>query len=368
LSNKKQIWIPICSILGASALIAWLLAIVSLDIFGLREKAENVKIELKSTNMKTISVVLKANGIIKNRWAFLIYEKIYRQSGRVKNKFQTGSFVLNKGTAYNTIIRTLTRSIPQIETITIDFPSGSTVRSIAKKLEENGVCSTVDFFTTLEKSQFNYWFLAQIPTNPLRFNKYEGYFFPDKYEFFKNESPFTVIVRFFDNFEKKVGEKLRQLSGDLTADEGIILASIVEKETGSGEGTKEVAAIYLNRRANSAKFPRLESCPTRDYVNHNIKPYIDFKNQELYDAYNTYKCRGLPAGPISNPSLISIEAVINPINTEYFYFCSDENGKIYYGKTFAEHCANQQKAAEQNAEIAKKSTQQKFYSKTHKSE
>ena len=71
-----------------------------------------------------------------------------------------------------------------------------------------------------------------------------------------------------------------------------------------------------------------------------IKPYLEISNQEMYDAYNTYECNGLPVGPVCNPGVDAINAVLYPSSTNYYFFISDKDGKYYYASTLAEHERN----------------------------
>ena len=101
-----------------------------------------------------------------------------------------------------------------------------------------------------------------------------------------------------------------------------------------------MSAVFHNRLNDSVTFPNLESDVTIFYVERQIKPYIQFRNQDMYDAYNTYVCEGLPVGPICNPGLASIEAALDPSDIREYFFVTDGWGDYYYAMTFEEHNAN----------------------------
>lgn len=84
----------------------------------------------------------------------------------------------------------------------------------------------------------------------------------------------------------------------------------------------------------------MQSDVTIQYVEENIKPYEAVQNQDVYDAYNTYECEGLPVGPICNPGLEAIKAALYPEDTKYNYFVTDKEGNFYYARTYSEHKKN----------------------------
>ena len=132
-----------------------------------------------------------------------------------------------------------------------------------------------------------------------------------------------------------------------TKEEAIILASIVEKETGVAKERKKVAGVFINRlRIGMA----LQTDPTVIYAitrgKHEdggkgpLGRRLLKKDLQIDDRYNTYKYPGLPPGPIANPGRASIEAVLNPAEHGYFYFVADGSGGHAFGKTLADHNAN----------------------------
>ena len=132
----------------------------------------------------------------------------------------------------------------------------------------------------------------------------------------------------------------------MTLDETIILASIIQKEAGNPDEMGLVSSVFHNRINDlAAGLPMLQSDVTIHYIEEDIKPYQTMGTQEIYDAYNTYVCRGLPAGPICCPGLDAIRAAISPEESSYYFFVTDSNGKYYYSSTLNEHYANVRLAA-----------------------
>lgn len=112
----------------------------------------------------------------------------------------------------------------------------------------------------------------------------------------------------------------------MTPDEVLTLASIVQKEAGDLEEMQKVASVFLNRLKPGSPYPMLQSDPTMNY--------------EFLDAYNTYEIQGLPPGPICNPGLDAISAVLYPADTNYYFFVTDKDMNYYYAETFEEHQQN----------------------------
>ena len=114
----------------------------------------------------------------------------------------------------------------------------------------------------------------------------------------------------------------------------IILASIVEKETGLGKERPLISSVFLNRLKRRM---RLESDPTVIYGLSRFDGNLTKKDLQRKTPYNTYIIRGLPPGPIANPGLASIKAVLYPEDTVYLYFVSKNDGSHYFSKTLSEH-------------------------------
>ena len=141
--------------------------------------------------------------------------------------------------------------------------------------------------------------------------------------------------------EKKITgtQKARAKEFDMTMDEVLTLASIIQAEAGDPAQMKTVSSV-LHNRLNSKSHPKLECDVTIFYLEQEVQPYLTEDKDRLNSFYNTYKCTGLPEGPICNPGMDAINAALNPEQTDYFYFATDKAGKYYYAKTLAEHQKN----------------------------
>ncbi len=244
-------------------------------------------------------------------------------------------------------------SEPAPTTVRITFPEGMTAREIAQRLEENNVCTAQAFMDEIAMRSFDYPFIQSIPDDERIYLSLEGFLFPDTYEFYFNETPASVIKRFLANFQKRMSDMLPEQMANPGAElfENITLASIIQKEAGDPVEMKLVSSVFWNRLL-SPDFPMLQSDVTIFYVNQNITPFVtEEKNTAYAEAYNTYKCKNLPAGPICNPGLEAIKAAFYPEQTDYYYFLTDHAGKYYYTDSFAVHQENWEIAKAVNAKL-----------------
>lgn len=229
------------------------------------------------------------------------------------------------------------RKKAQEQTITII--EGWTEEDIARYLEQQGVGTSLDFqkaiqiFPRAEDS-----FLADLPKQA----SLEGFLFPDTYRLPKPATSEQILTKLLGNFSDKWVEAHTGPGADvhgLTPFQLVTLASIVEKETGNSlEERKTIAGIFYNRL--KAGMP-LESDATLNYITKSGRAQASDADLKLNSPYNTYKHRGLPPGPISNPSLSSLIAVLHANKTDYLYFLHDQKtGQVYYAKTFDQHLQN----------------------------
>ena len=174
----------------------------------------------------------------------------------------------------------------------------------------------------------------------------EGSVLPDTYEIAKGESRQAVVLRMQAAMQRTLAEQWAKRSPDTVAKtpgEAVVLASIVEKETGKPSERPMVAGLYSNRLRTGMQ---LQADPTIIYPITKGKPLGRRIRQSEINAvndYNTYAMFGLPKGPITNPGRLSIAAVLNPAKTEAVYMVADGSGGHAFAATLAEHNANVQK-------------------------
>ncbi|MCM1299835.1 MAG: endolytic transglycosylase MltG [Firmicutes bacterium] len=325
-----------------------------MDYAGMDDSEFQVQVEIPDNpTVDQVIDVLEINGIIKDKDFFKEY--IERKSEKEEIDFVGGEFTLSSAMNYSRILSTLTATTVQKTTIDVTIIEGMTAAQIGELLEKNCVCKASDFLKFYREKMDVYDFERRVLPNKLKFNQLEGYLFPDKYEFYVcnalKEDPKTDIdttkeaeaaaSKIYSNFNSKISKQMYKQMNEmgLTLDELISLASMVQSEVGNEDDMRKVASVFLNRLHNSEEFPQLQSDVTVFYVQQNIEPY--YKNSglktslaDISNAYDTYVCDGIPAGPICNPGMDAINAVLNPETTDYYYFCANEQtGETYYART-----------------------------------
>lgn len=268
----------------------------------------------KGASASQIGNRLEDAGLIKNALAFKLYVQFTGQSG----KLQTGEFKLNPSYSLFQTVDALFKGPVELW---VTVPEGLRREEIAKK-----VAAILD-----KDDSFEAEFL-------LKSKGKEGLLFPDTYLFPRDVTATAVVERMINTYATKTGG-LENKSG-LSFEKAIILASILERETKT-DGERPVVAGILIKRLNSG-WP-LQTDATVQYAVGTSKewwPILTLDNLSIESSYNTYKYRGLPPTPIASPGLSSIKGVLNPTESEYWYYIHDTKGQIHYARTLEEHNAN----------------------------
>ena len=248
---------------------------------------------------------------------------------------KTGIYTLNKGMSADEISTILAEGSTDPNVFSFTILPGETIFNIKKKLLEHGY-RTEEIDEALHKD-YNFEVLKDRPAG----SSLEGYLFGETHEFYNTASVSDIFEVFLKNFDtvardNNLAEKFAEKG--LNLHQGITLASIVQKEAHSAD-QPTVAQVFLSRLA--AGYP-LGSDVTVSYALDVIDPERKtFDNNadalNVDSCYNTRKNTGLPCGPISNPGLNALQAVANPTDTNYFYFLTGDDGKMYYSYTEDEH-------------------------------
>ena len=337
------------------------------EINGRTTDAEPVTVSIQQgSGVSTIAQKLKDAGVIRSAYLFRWY---VGQKGTAA-KLQYGDFALTPGTGYDDLITALS-TYAKAETVRVTIPEGTTAIAIAQKMEAAGLCSAEDFLKEANEGDFSeYTFWQYVPDDadaPDRFMKCEGYLFPETYEFLKDDTVHNYVATFYAQFDAQITDEMyaELKKQDMTLPELITLASFVQEEAGNSQDSN-VAQVFRNRLAEGSPYPRLQS-NTSSYIQSDadnnylwnwVAPYYggwDNIPENIVAAYDTYSCKGLPAGPISNPGLAAIQAALDPQPDEdakdAYFFVTDLKGNYYYARTLSEHNANCQKAAEVNKSV-----------------
>lgn len=331
-------------ILTASLVLAVTGIKISFEYLGVGKSEDNITFNIpENSTPDQIADILINYNIIENKTLFKIAMKFQHSP-----TLFPGDVTLNPAMGYATIIENLSYQRDIKETVTITFPEGVTLLEVANTLEEKKVIKKKqDFLFEFNKPQ-DFSFETLIDTNSEGYYAMEGFFFPDTYEFYVDDTGYNVtrVVKsnFADKYTTQIMTKLQQQ--DLSLSEVITLASIVQWEANSVEDMPKVASVFINRLKDPVTFPKLQSDATSRYFKQVINNVADTSSKEHYkDLYDTYVCDGLPAGPICNPGLDAILAVLEPADTNYYYFCNNlQTGESFFAETLGEHEENLIKA------------------------
>ena len=303
---------------------------------------KEVQIPLGSGSSQ-IAKILKENNLIKSELVFKIYVKI----NKITN-FQAGTYYLKESMDLKEITEMLQTGIMHDPNqITITYLEGKPMWYLASTIADKTNNTEEDVYAVLANEEYidsliqKYWFLTDEIKNEDIYYPLEGYLFPDTYSIANKD---TTVEEIFEKMLDKMDEVLEEYkeeieASDYTIHEILTLASIVETEGLNNTDRKNVASVFYNRLNLGMS---LGSDVTTYYA---IK--VDMGDRDLYqneiDAYDPYNTRGpnmegkLPVGPIASVGKESIEAAIEPNDTDYLFFVADKNGKLYFTTTNEEH-------------------------------
>ena len=278
-------------------------------------QSDKVVLIPRNTGTSEIASILKEEGIIDQPLLFEAYALINRQRGQLK----AGEFQFKAGISIQEAIDTLVQGKAILHAITI--PEGLTSDQIVARLYENEILSGD---------------IAETPR--------EGTLLPDTYKFERGTTRQQIISTMQAAQRQALNQIWQRRSPDLpikSPQELVILASIVEKETGRADERTRVAGVFINRLMKRMK---LQSDPTIVYGlvggKGTLGRGILRSEIEMPTPYNTYVIEGLPPGPIANPGRAALEAVANPSRTKDLYFVADGSGGHAFAETYEQHQRN----------------------------
>jgi UPF0755 protein len=287
-----------------------------------------------------IALRLKQLGLITDAELF----RQLAQYEKADSKLEAGRYELRANMTMREIIEALQHG--RLQEIAVTIPEGWRAEQIAEMLAEEVGVSSDEFLGLVQGGAFDYGFLQARPPGATL----EGFLFPDTYLLPVQPTILEIIERMLANFDQRFTSEMRQaaVEQEMTSYQVVTLASIVEREAVVAEERPVIAGVFLNRLE---KGMNLDSCPTVQYAlgyqedtSQWWKTPVTLEECNHVDSpYNTYLHQGLPPGPICNPGLASIQAVLEPVKTDYLYFLAKGDGSHAFATTFEEHLQNQQK-------------------------
>lgn len=303
---------------------------------------EQVIVEIPlGSSTSNIAIILQENNLIKNDKIFKFYAKFKNYSD-----FQAGEYSLSQSDSLEEILQELqTGKVMEEPQFKFAIPEGKAVEEIAEIVEADVNIPAKNF---LKQARDEAYLKSLIEAYPLILDEsildddiiepLEGYLFSATYDVFE-ETPTadSVIKQMLDKTNEVISEYKDDIKDeDLSVQEIITLASMVERESKFSEDRPKVAQVFLNRLEDDMK---LQSDITAAYAMGEHKIWMSYADIEVDSPYNTYVREGLPPGPIASPSLEAIDAVVHPEGQDFteLYFYARPSGETFYSKSLDEH-------------------------------
>jgi len=277
------------------------------------------------TPLSALYDLLEQRGVVRSSFRFRLYARLKGEARHIK----AGEYEFSTALRPDAVLSKLVRGEVLLHQVT--FPEGVTNQDTAALLAAQGLADADQVLAVAADADFAKDLGVSAP-------RLEGYLFPDTYRFARH-LPVTTILRtmvgrFHQYFGAAQEDQARKLG--LTRDQVVILASVVEKETGSAPERPLIAGVFLNRLRRGIP---LQSDPTVIYGIPDFDGNLTRAHLITDTPYNTYTRRGLPAGPICNPGAAALDAVLSPAATSYLYFVGKGDGTHHFSATLAEHNA-----------------------------
>lgn len=284
---------------------------------------EKIVVIPEGATFQQVAGLLEREQLIRSRSVFVMLGK----AQEVDRKIQPGEYELHAAMPPADILAKLLAGRVLLHAVTI--PEGYTFTQIADVLAEQGITNRADFLKLASDTAF-------IKTLGISGETAEGYLFPDTYRFARATSAKDVIRTMVDQLARIMTEewKTRAKEMNLTMHQVLTLASVIEKETGSGDERPQIASVFHNRLKK--RIP-LQSDPTVIYGLPNFDGNLHKKDLSHPSPYNTYRWAGLPPGPIASPGADAIRAALYPSTSTYLYFVSRNDGTHHFSATLTEH-------------------------------
>jgi UPF0755 protein len=286
--------------------------------------SQNVIVNVRpGQTLRTTADILRQANLIKSRLKFILISRIKGLDKHLK----AGEYLLSAAMPPRQILEIMVKGEVNLHKLTV--PEGYSIPQIAVLVENANFGSKIDFIKAATDT-------VLASKNGIVAATFEGYLFPDTY-FFPREVAMEQIIsamvnRFWSVFTTEWKVRAKDLG--FTVHQIVTLASIIEKETGAAFERPIISSVFHNRLK---KKMRLESDPTVIYGIKNFDGNLTRKHLNTHTPYNTYKIRGLPAGPIANPGRASLEAALYPERSVFIYFVSKKDNTHYFSTNLKEH-------------------------------
>lgn len=289
----------------------------------------------KNSTVEQIANKLKQQSLIKSKSYFVFIAKIFK----LENNVQGENLIIKPKTSFKELVNKLKDGKSDFSIITV--PEGYTLYQIANKLEKNNLAK-VNKFINVKASDIDSSEL--IPTRSNVLYELEGYLFPETYYIPVDSDELDIAKLMFKDFKKIFSEEyvLRAKELNLSVNEVITVASLIEKEAANNEERSRIAGVIYNRLKKGMLLQIDAAVIYANTKGEKTLGKVLYSDLKVESKYNTYLYKGLPPGPIASPGKASIHAALYPENHDYLYYVVGEKGHVF-SKTYDEHLKNVKK-------------------------
>lgn len=269
----------------------------------------------EGTTAAEVANIFKDRSIIRSSTVFEVIVRLYGD-----RNITAGEYYFGSPQSVWTITKRLVRGVYDVEPVKITIPEGTSAFGIARMLRDVPDFDAVTFYELAVQK--------------------EGRLFPDTYYISPGMEPEAVVRMMENNFNAQVGKAhvaIRIAAFGKPFNEVLVMASLLEKEANNSQDRRIIAGILWNRIKNDMP---LQVDATFPYIIGKNSYTITREELKTDSPYNTYVHKGLPPGPITNPGIDAILDAVTPIQTDYVYYLSDQNGEMHYSVTYEQHLKN----------------------------
>lgn len=279
----------------------------------------------EGSGVTQIAKRLESAGVIRD---ISYFRAVSRLLG-VESKLQAGYYEFSTGMSIKTMIEKMVKG--RIATYKLTVPEGLTIKEMAPLIEARTGIPAEEFLRAAREYRLNF-----TPDQDVEF-MVEGFLFPDTYQMPYRVTADELIAMMVNRFIKMAGVEPMEIRGRLLSIwEIATIASLIEEEAKLDVDRPKISGVIYNRLEERMN---LQLCASVLYVLGVKKDRLSIADTKIRSPYNTYRNPGLPPGPISNPSIKSLRAAMNPAEVDYLFYFAMPDGSTYYTKTYREHLA-----------------------------
>lgn len=322
-------WIILLSVVGGFGVLSWW----SWATKPYSTSGNSVKITVSpGTTAAQLAKELQERQLIRSAGMF----QLLARERRDDFKLYVGDYQIAPTMSPKEMIEHLISGSTSLDTNMVTIPEGYTTEQIIELLVQKGIGNKEELTKVVTEDSFPYEFLKDAPQG---IHRLEGYLFPNTYDIPVETSPHAAIDLLLRQFAKELTPEVQKqlVTMKLSVAQWVILGSLIEKEAVREADRALIASVLFNRLKINQP---LQIDATIQFLLGTPKPKLSYQDLQIPSPYNTYLHAGYPPGPIASPGHASLQAVLNPAQTDFRYYVAKKDGYHVFAKTYAEHLKN----------------------------